>query len=379
MSRQYFLGKISGKAVMKSGCRLPERPRNGNVQCTKDKVQCRATCKGGFHLKENQVKTCNRKTMRWNSSKNFECESKALLVSLSKPLASFINAKKITSQSRKPIIPFRRFNPPNALLLSLRSRYQDLKSSRASMPVEEDNANPSTTSNVSEATFTTKIIPVITSTARTTTKSETTSSILPNLEFQENFLLGSRDVDGLENSSKDSSSTNNSPTKTTIRYPIKSISSNLNLLFKRSKLHKESPNSISSKPNDVPEQNTTSLLESSTINSAPNMNSTKSQGPITAPLLGFGAQVVGCPIYEGTITIHSVWINGFHGTASFPNLEQPLQGWMVRLILNVPLHRLEVFTSDIIAVSRSRQEYVLIPKEYNRNIYQVTALLWYVQ
>lgn len=97
-------------------------------------------------------------------------------------------------------------------------------------------------------------------------------------------------------------------------------------------------------------------------------------GSINTPLSGFQSTILGCPTYEGNIMINSVWRGGFDGTTQFDSIANPLLGgWVVRIMFNFPVESLETFVVDPFTASASFREFVLVPKHYNRNLYQVSS------
>jgi len=375
--------------VLRSGCRLLRRPSNGRIQCTKDKVKCRALCNDGFQLRGPQVKTCDVETMAWFPGATFACAR-----NIPTPPRRIINSRYLN------------LNRTN-LLLSLRGKIVSIKnfSSSTSKPYYTEITQRHLTTSFPKDT--TKDAAISTTKTRTrpltlTLINETeffTKSMLstPPLSYRDSTTAAtatSTDFQSITFLKEESTQLTESSTKSE---DIDDVKPDLisNLQPKLLKLFNEDSNAASNEPEiqttslasvtfseeavTTTSTTTTSAIATTTSTTTTTTSSTSSsslqnRGPINLPQLAFGAVVVGCPTYEGTMTIHSIWRDGFHGTAHFPSLVHPLQGgWLVRVIFSVPLNKLDVFTSDIFAVSQSRQEFALVPKDYNRNVYQVST------
>ena len=356
--------------MLRSGCRYPRAPRYGRLQCSKNKAKCRAICRRGFQVRGSPVKTCKVETMKWNSSKPFVCERK-----ISKSLADIINKRRLilNSSNQTNVTSLSGKDKENSLVQNLRSKIPTPKKASISAPKPSytEILNIPTTKSESKVATTSKATENVASSASTMffDEAENNTTPIPFINTATSHSTLGVDYNTQPTISSNAEEKAKSATKPVIAYP-----DTTNPQSKFIKLFNQQPRLIANQPTNPPEQLST---QTTTATNAQNGNtdsqlSAGNRGPINTPMLAFGAMVVGCPTYEGPVTIHSVWRDGFNGVAQFPPVEQPLLGgWMVSIIFSIPLNQLEVFTSDVFAVSQSRQEFVLVPKHYNRNLFQV--------
>ncbi|CAK8689662.1 unnamed protein product [Clavelina lepadiformis] len=87
--------------------------------------------------------------------------------------------------------------------------------------------------------------------------------------------------------------------------------------------------------------------------------------PLSSDLL------LGCPIYNGTVYINSIWRGGFGGYVYFPSSSQTIKnGWLVKIDFNIPVTDLKTYTVHVREADEKFFEFCLTPKYYSRNIYK---------
>ncbi|XP_076815035.1 uncharacterized protein LOC143461127 isoform X2 [Clavelina lepadiformis] len=87
--------------------------------------------------------------------------------------------------------------------------------------------------------------------------------------------------------------------------------------------------------------------------------------PLSSDLL------LGCPIYNGTVYINSIWRGGFGGYVYFPSSSQTIKnGWLVKIDFNIPVTDLKTYTVHVREAEEKFFEFCLTPKYYSRNIYK---------